>query len=82
MEEFGLQVRKPIVVFTDSANARIHVLNPQKAARTRYIDIRYKWIIEQARDSAFEIQYVEGEEMPADGLTKGLQREKHKKFVK
>ena len=82
VKEFGLAVKAPVVVFTDSANARIHVLNPQKAAPTRCIDIRYKWIIEQTRNGLFEIKYVKGEEMVADGFTKPLQREKHEKFVK
>jgi len=82
VKQFGVPINKPIVVFTDSANARIHVLNPQKAARTRCIDIRYKWLIEQTRDGVFDIKYMKGEEMPADGLTKPLQREKHEKFVK
>lgn len=82
VKELGIAVKAPIVVFTDSANARIHVLNPQKAARTRCIDIRYKWIVEQTRNGLFEIKYVKGEEMIADGLTKPLLREKHEKFVK
>jgi hypothetical protein len=72
VKEFGLVVKAPIVVFTDSANARIYVLNPQKAARTRCIDIRYKWIIEQTKNGLFEIKYVKGKEMVADGFTKPL----------
>jgi len=42
LKKFGYPQLTPVVVFTDSANARIYVLNPIKGARTRYIDIKYK----------------------------------------
>jgi len=70
------------VILTDSENARIYVFNPYKAVRTRCIDIRYKWIIEQARLNRVRPIYVSGDLMAADGLTKPLLREKHQIFIK
>ncbi|KXX82433.1 Copia protein [Madurella mycetomatis] len=49
---------------------------------TRYIDIRYKWIIEQAQRGRLKISHIKGIEMAADGLTKPLLRENHAKFVR
>ena len=67
---------------TDSQNAMSQVLNPLNQARTRYIDIRFKWIVQKTVDTgSFELRHVPTEKMPADGLTKPLQREKHCQFV-
>jgi hypothetical protein len=72
----------PIVLFTDSQNARLAVLNKNNTGRTRHIDIRYKWIIQKEEDGVIEIKQVRTDEMVADGLTKGLIAIKHGRFVK
>ncbi len=51
-------------------------------ARTRCIDIRYKWVIEQVEKEELEVRYINGVDMATNGLTKPLQREKHHNFVK
>ncbi|MBE3047285.1 hypothetical protein IMZ48_33150 [Candidatus Bathyarchaeota archaeon] len=57
------------------------MLNPLYVARTRHIDQRYKWIISQVADfETFKLRQVLTNEMPADGLTKPLQRLKHEEF--
>jgi len=76
------QQPKPTVLYTDSANARTVVLNPNKTARTRTIDIRYKWIIDRVKKNEFDVIQIPGEEMIADGLTKPLLVDKHARFVK
>jgi hypothetical protein len=80
LEGFGAKQPKPMVLFTDSANAAKTVLNPLKTARTRTLDIRYKWIIDRTAKGDFDIQQIPGEEMAADGLTKPLLPEKHNRF--
>lgn len=71
------------ILYTDSSNAKNRVLNPKMPTRNRYIDIRYKWLIQEVMDrKAFTIEHLPGEEMPADGLTKPLKPDKHAKFVK
>ena len=70
------------ILYTDSSNARDRALNKNIPARNRYIDIRYKWLIEQVERKAIEVIHISGEEMPADGLTKPLKADKHAKFVK
>ena len=56
-------------------------MNPNNVARTRCIDIRYKWIIEQVKKRQFEVKHISGIEMAADGLTKLLLKEKHTRFL-
>ena len=67
---------------TDSANARTVVLNPLNAARTRHIDLRYKWVIQEAAQGRIQLEHVTTSEIAADSLTKPLQRLKHALFVK
>jgi len=57
-------------------------MNPLNKARTRTIDIRYKWVIEQTAKGFLNVGHVQGIDMPADGLTKPLQKEKHAEFVR
>jgi hypothetical protein len=58
-------------------------MNSLNKARTRTVDIRYKWVIEQAERKLLEARHVDGIDMPADGLTKSLKKkEKHAAFVR
>ena len=80
LKELDYDLTKPIVLFTDSQNARLAALNPLNTARTRHIDIRYKWVIWQVREGFLDIRQIGTTEMAADGLTKGLRTEKHSEF--
>ena len=82
LSQMGRDPPLPLILFTDSRNARHTVLNPLNSARTRYIDFRYKWVTDMVRKGYFKINHVSTEEMVADGLTKGLGKEKHNSFVK
>ncbi|KAK3905144.1 hypothetical protein C8A05DRAFT_41855 [Staphylotrichum tortipilum] len=82
LEECGAPQPKPAILFTDSLNAYLTVMNPIDKARTRTIDIRYKCVIEQAESRLLEARHVKGTDMPADGLTKPLRKEKHAAFVR
>ena len=70
LHELRLEQAKPVVLFTDSANARTTILNPLNSARTRHIDIRYRWVIDQVAKGHFEVHHVGTGKMIADGLTK------------
>lgn len=82
MEECGAPQPAPRILFTDSLNAYQTVANPLNKARTRCIDIRYKWVMEQVRKGELDVQHIAGLEMAADGLTKPLLKEKHQNFVR
>jgi len=40
----GVPQPTPLVIHADSQNAHLTVSNPLDTARTRHIDIRYKWV--------------------------------------
>ncbi|EAQ84778.1 hypothetical protein CHGG_08792 [Chaetomium globosum CBS 148.51] len=81
LKDCGIPQKIPTVIFTDSNNAYKTVLNPMNRARTRTIDIRYKWIIEKVQKGELSVNHLPGAQMPADGLTKPLSKEKHAAFV-
>ncbi|TQV90209.1 retrovirus-related pol polyprotein [Cordyceps javanica] len=81
LRELNFPQPLPLVLFTDSQNALANVLNPRNPARTRHIDIRYKWVIQEAGCGNFNIRLVGTTDMRADGLTKPLLRHKHTQFL-
>lgn len=46
LEDTGYPQPPPLLMFTDSANARTIALNPLNTAKMCHIDIRYKWVIQ------------------------------------
>ena len=82
LEEAGAPQPKPIVMYTDSLNAQTVALNPNNTARTRHLDIRYKWIVDRIAKGQISLEHVPGEIIVADGLTKPLVYDKHSKYVK
>ena len=81
LKEAGCPQTTPFILFTDSANAQQIALNPENTARTRHIDIRYKWIQDRVKKGYFRLKHVPTTEMIADGLTKPLSKEKFAQFV-
>ncbi|KJZ70069.1 hypothetical protein HIM_10530 [Hirsutella minnesotensis 3608] len=82
IQNLGVRSSKPVIIFTDSRNAQLTVLNPTNSARTRHIDTRYKWIIDRTTRGDFDIQHVSTNDMIADGLTKPLTQDRHVAFVR
>jgi hypothetical protein len=47
----------------------------------RHVDIYNCWLRQEAKKGIFEVKYLPTNEMPADGLTKALDKGKFKRFV-
>src|SRR5947207_9561531 len=47
----------------------------------RHIDIHNCWVRQEAKKGSFEVKYLPTNKMPADGLTKALDRGKFGRFV-
>ena len=47
----------------------------------RHINIHNCWVRQEAKKGSFEVKYLPTNEMPADGLTKALDRGKFERFV-
>jgi hypothetical protein len=82
LKNLGCEQPTPLVIITDSANARHIVLNPLRNARTRNINIRYKWIIDEQQKGVFTINHIARKNTVMDELTKPLEKNKHQQFVR
>lgn len=59
-----------------------HSPNPMHHGRTKHIEIRHYFIREKVSEGLMKLTIVPTKEEAADGLTKPLQGEAFKKFIK
>jgi len=50
--------------------------------KLRHVDIHKHWLRQEVQEKRLRINWVPTAEMPADGLTKTLPRQKHENFVR
>jgi hypothetical protein len=55
---------------------------PQLVTKLKHVDIHNHWLRQEVAHQKLQIQWVSTTEMPADGLTKALPRQKHESFVR
>jgi hypothetical protein len=71
---------KPIPICGDNQGSIFIASNPVTEKRSKHIDIRYHYIRDVIRKGIVEVYFIEGEENPADLLTKNLGHVKFQKF--
>jgi len=54
--------------------------NPEHHSRMKHLNTKYHWLREQVEDRVFSLDYVSTDRMPADILTKPLERTLHEKM--
>lgn len=72
LTKLGFWQLKLLIIFIDSKNVMAIALNPLNAARTRYIDARYKWIIDRVIKGFFKILYICTDKIAVNGFIKLL----------
>jgi len=72
----------PIPLLINNQSAIAIAKNPEFHDRTKHIDIRYHFLRHKVESGDITLNYVPTNDQSADVLTKGLAREKHKKFSK
>ncbi len=63
----------------------IRLLNtdiPRIRTVLKHIDIHNAWARQEVQAGTFEVQYLQTDKMPADGLTKPLTRAKFSEFIR
>ena len=74
--------RKPYIqLFNDNQACIASLMNGKFRASTRHVGVRYFWLKEIIETGEAEIEYIGTDEMVADGLTKALEKTKHKLFI-
>lgn len=77
----GVDLR-PTVLYSDNLPAVHLVKNSGHHERTKHIDVAYKYVREEYNNNNVSISHIAGVNMPADGLTKPLDKIAHTRFVK
>ena len=73
--------RKTIALYEDNMGALALAQNPEYHARTKHIDVQWHFVREKIQENLVSLEYLNTEDMVADGLTKPLGKEKFQKFV-
>lgn len=66
-----------VILYNDSQSAQKLAQNFGYSARTKHIDIRQHFVRDCVKNKEISLKYLSTENMPADLLTKGLNRNKH-----
>jgi hypothetical protein len=72
---------RPIPVFNDNESSIANINRGDYEPSNRHVGVRYHWIRDMIRLGEAIVSYLASDEMPADGLTKGLDRIKHTFFL-
>ena len=54
---------------------------PKLVTKLKHIDIHQHWLRQEVQAGHIKLEWVASSNMPADGLTKALHRQKHKQFM-
>ena len=79
--ELGLELKKPPLINVDNQSAIKLSQNPEFHKRTKHIDTKYHYTRELIAAKQLELNFIPTQDQAADGLTKPLQKSKHKDMV-
>jgi hypothetical protein len=82
LNEMGYNIDDEIIIYTNSQSAIALAQNPQHHARTKQIDIQYHFMRNCVEDGRLKPKYRPTKAMVADGLTKALASECHRKLIR
>src|SRR5277367_2092106 len=82
LNELGHNINDQNVIYCDNQGAIALAHNPEHHARTKHIDIQYHFVRNCVEDGTVRLEYCPTEDMVADGLTKALGPERHRKLAK
>jgi hypothetical protein len=82
LKEIGYDVNDQNTIYCDNQSAIALAHNPEHHARTKHIDIQYHFVRNCVEDRTTRLEYCPTEDMLADGLTKALGPERHRKLTR
>jgi hypothetical protein len=81
LAEINNVLPKTMVLMSDNTGAMDMAKDPKFHSRSKHIDIRYHFIREAVADEKIQLEYIPGEDNPADIFTKPLARGKFEDFA-
>jgi hypothetical protein len=82
LREIGYNIDDQNVIYCDNQSAIALAHNPEHHARTKHVDIQYHFVRNCVEDGTTRLEYCPTEDMVADGLTKALGPDRHRKLAK
>jgi hypothetical protein len=73
---------QPLQLYTDNQSALNMVRKDGHHERTKHIDNYYRYTKQEYQEGRINLEHIPGIDMPADGLTKPLDKLEHAKFIK
>ena len=80
LKEIGYNASNQNVIYCDNQGAIALANNPEHHARTKHIDIQYHFVRNCVEDGRTRLEYCPTEDMVADGFTKGLGPDRHRRL--
>ena len=80
LREIGYNIDDQNLIYCDNQSAIAH--NPQHHARTKHIDIQYYFVRNCVEDGTTRLEYCPTGDMLADGLTKALGPDRHRRLAR
>lgn len=83
-ESIKFDTEEKLVIKCDNRQT-IRILNKENMkldTKLRHVDIHQHWLRQEVQEGRISVSWVPTTEMPADGLTKVLPKQKHEKFLK
>jgi len=77
LKEISFPIGRPTEVYSDNQAAIQLAKNPNSAARTKHINVRFHFLQQHVKNKDITVIYLPTASMPADMLTKALPRIKH-----
>ena len=71
----------PTTIAGDNQGSIFIATNPVQECRTKHIDICYHYIRQMVEDGKIKVEFIPGNDNPADMFTKNLGRIKFQKFI-
>ena len=82
LREIRYDISNQNIIYTDNQGAIALAHNPEHHARTKHVDIQYHFVRNCVEDGTTRLEYCPTEDMVADGLTKALGPERHRKLAR
>jgi len=82
MHALRLPVELPMPIYADNQSAKSVAEDAKFRARTKHIAVPYHYQRQAIEDGTVKLIYTPTDEMAADGLTKPLNGQNFKKFIK
>jgi len=82
LAELGLPNNDPTILHMDNQSTMAIAKNPQFHDWTKYIEVQHHFLCCKVKDREIGLEYVPTGDQVADALTKGLNQEKHNKFIR